>query len=416
VSFEVVVPEVAGFDPAGLDAVRAWMRSWVDGGRLPGALTLVARGGRVAFLEGCGLRDVEAARPIEEDTIFRIYSMTKPVTAVAAMILVQEGALGLDDPVSRYISSFEHLTVNRFGAGDEIVADPATRPMTVRHLLTHTSGLTYGEGNPGAVSRLYEEHWTDFGPDDGPLSEIVERLATIPLLFDPGEAWNYGVSTDVLGRVIEVASGRPLDAFMRDRVLGPLGMDDTSFRIRPEKRERFAALYGATERGGLQLLESPTSNPYVEEVTTLSGGAGLLSTARDYLRFAEMLRRGGTVDRARVLEEESVRQMTTNHLRGDLAATGQTSFNETTTAGVGFGLGVSVVIDPSRTAWRSSLGEFAWGGYASTAFWVDPVHEVTTVFLTQLIPSDRYPIRGELHELVADALVPRADGHDRGSR
>ncbi len=278
--------------------------------------------------------------------------------------------------------------------------------MTVQHLLTHTSGLTYGEGNPGAVSRLYERHRTDFGPQDGPLAEVVERLAGIPLLHQPGTAWGYGVSTDVLGRVIEVASGLPLDRFLDERVLGPLGMTDTSFRVPPEKLGRFAALYEATPDGGLRLLETPSSGPQAGEVTTFSGGAGLVSTADDYFRFAELLRRGGAVDGVRLLEESTVRLMTSDRLGRDLAAMGQATFNETAMDGVGFGLGVSVVVDPSRTAWRSARGEFAWGGYASTAFWVDPEHDATVVFLTQVVPSDRYPIRGELRALVADALEP----------
>jgi CubicO group peptidase (beta-lactamase class C family) len=395
---------VTGFSPEGLKAIRDWLRGYVDGGKLPGALVLVARHGEIALLETVGSRWAEAGEPLEPDTIFRLHSMTKPVTAVAALILADEGELAPDDPVSRFIESFGSLTVNRLGGGEDIDAVSAERAMTVHHLLTHTSGLTYGEGNPGAVSRLYEERRTDFGPDDGPLAEIVDRLAEIPLLCQPGTSWCYGVSTDVLGRVIEVASGVPLDHFLHERILEPLGMTDTSFRVPAEKLERFAALYEATSEGGLRLLETPASSPLAGEVTTLSGGAGLISTAGDYFRFAEMLRRGGTLDGVHVLAEETVRLMTSDRLGRDLAAMGQATFNETAMDGVGFGLGVSVVLDPSRTAWRSAWGEFAWGGYASTAFWVDPEHEVTVVFLTQVIPSDRYPIRGELRALVADAL------------
>lgn len=404
------VPDQAGFSRAGLDAVRAWMRSYVEAGHLPGALTLIARDGRVALFEPCGVRSIETGEPFERDTVVRLHSMTKPVTAVAAMILEQEGALALDDPVSRFVPAFAHLTVNRLGAGDAIDAVSGTQAMTVEHLLTHTSGLTYGEGNPGAVSRRYVERATDFGPDDGPLARIVERLAPIPLLFEPGTAWNYGVSLDVLGRVVEVASKQRLDRFMRERIFEPLRMVDTGFQVARDAVGRFASLYEARTDGGLELLEAPGSGPTIRPVTTFSGGSGLVSTASDFFRFAEMLRRGGEFDGVRILEEATVRRMVTNRLPGDLATMGQQTYNETTTDGIGFGLGMSVVVDPTRTAWRSAGGEFAWGGYASTAFWVDPVHDVTVIFLTQVIPSDRYPLRGELRALVADALASDAEG------
>ena len=403
---ETVPPEEAGFSAAGLKAIRDWMHGYVDAGRLPGALTLIARHGKIGCFEVCGSRDVERGEAVELDTVFRIFSMTKPVTAVAALILVEEGVLRLDDPVSRFIPSFADLVVNRYGLEDRIDIDPAARVMTVYHLLTHTSGLTYGDGTRGAVSRLYEELRTDFEPADDPLAEIVDRLATIPLVFHPGDAWNYGVSTDVLGRVIEVVGGVPLDVFMRARIFDPLDMIDTRFRLPRRELERFAALYGPETSRGLELMESPASSPYVGEVTTFSGGAGLLSTARDYFRFAEMLRRGGTLDGIRVLDRPTVDLLTSNQLPRDLAEMGQATFNETEMDGVGFGLGVSVVVDPERTSWRSSLGEYAWGGYASTAFRVDPANAVTAIFMTQLIPSDYYPIRGQLRSLVLEALVP----------
>ena len=389
----------------GIDAIRRWTHRWVDDGPLPGASTLVARHGEVALFEHAGVRDLDTGAPIEADTLFRIYSMTKPVSAVAALCLVQDGLLGLDDPVADTVPSFARLTVNRHGVGDLVEDVAASTPMTVRHLLTHTSGLTYGEGNPGAISRRYVEERTDFGPDDGPLSEVVDRLAGIPLLFEPGTAWSYGVSLDVLGRVIEVAAGAPLDVVIRERITEPLGMRDTGFRVPSAELGRLAALYEATPDGGLRLLEKG-----VEDPTTLSGGAGLVSTATDYFRFAEMLRGGGALDGVRVLDDALVREMTSDQLPADLAAMGSPTFNETTTAGVGFGLGVSVVVDPSRTAWRCGRGEFAWGGYASTAFWVDPEHHVTVVFMTQVIPSDRYPLREELRMLVADAILPEVAG------
>ncbi|MFZ0323206.1 MAG: serine hydrolase domain-containing protein [Actinomycetes bacterium] len=397
-------------DADGLLAIRRWVRTYVDQGRLPGALTLVARAGRVELLDVCGMRDVQRGLAIEPDTLFRIHSMTKPVTSVAALLLVERGALHLDDPVAEFVPSFSGLAVNRKGVADAIDPESLRRPMTVRHLLTHTSGLTYGEGNPGAVSRLYREQRTDFDVTDGVLEQVVERLATIPLLFQPGESWNYGVSTDVLGRVVEVASGQTLDVFMREQIFGPLGMTDTSFAVGDAAAGRLAALYEVDADDQLVLVESADDSPYVRDVTTLSGGAGLVSTAHDYLRFAEVLRLGGSVDGVRLLDPSLVRSMTRNQLGDDLAAMGQPTFNETSTHGIGFGLGVSVVVDPARTTWPSSLGEFAWGGYASTAFWVDPVHDLTVVFLTQVMPSDHFAIRHELRALVRRAFTTSSSG------
>lgn len=395
----------SGRTAGAFDAVGDWMRDYVDAGVLPGAATIVCREGETLFAEACGWRDVEGRLPLERDTIVRIYSMTKPVTSVAALMLVEAGAMSLDDPVARFIPSFAGVQVNCHGGGDRIETEPARRPMTIRHLLTHTAGLTYGEGNTGAVSRLYGERRTDFGPDDGPLPDVVERLATIPLLSHPGERWSYGVATDVLGRVVEVVSGLPLDGFLRARIFGPLGMVDTGFEVAPDRAERFSCLYGVGPEGGLELLETVASSPQTAGVTTFSGGAGLVSTLDDYLRFAELLRREGELDGVRLLQAATVELMVRNHLEGDLAALGAPTFNETTTAGIGFGLGVSVVVDPDRTAWRSSAGEFAWGGYASTAFWVDPLNALTVVFLTQLIPSDAYPLRSELRSLVYDVVA-----------
>jgi CubicO group peptidase (beta-lactamase class C family) len=382
----------------GLDRIGAWMRGYVERGELPGASVLLARDGEILFADACGLRDVEAGHPVERDTVFRIYSMTKPITSVAALQLVEAGALGLDDAVSDFIPSFGRLRVNRHGPGERIETEPARRPMTIFHLLTHTSGLTYGFGNTGAVARLYEERSTDFAPTDGPLAEVVERLAELPLVHHPGEGWNYGVSTDVLGRVVEVASGLPLDRYFAERILGPLGMTETGFSARTDQVLRLASLYGP----GLELLEAAATSPLLGRVTTLSGGAGLVSTIDDYLRFAELLCREGELEGVRLLRGETVREMCRNHLAGDLAAVGLPTTNETIAEGVG--LGVSVVIDPSRTEWRCSLGEVAWGGYASTAFWVDPVNGLSVVFMTQLLPSSSNRVRGELRELVYDTL------------
>jgi CubicO group peptidase (beta-lactamase class C family) len=393
----------AGLSPVGRAAVRRWLEGYVDSGRLPGAQVALARRGRIELFHSHGWRSLESGVPIDRETIFRIHSMTKPVTAVAAMRLIESGQLGLDDPVSRYIPAFGEVTVTRFGGRERIVASSAKTPMTIWHLLTHTSGLTYGEGNDGPVAGLYQRQHTDFNIDDGPLEAVVDRLARI-LLFEPGTAWNYGVSSDVLGRVIEVASGMPLDRYLGEAVLGPLRMIDTGFRVPPTKLDRVASVYTMGGGGELAPVDTAAELTIPPERYTLSGGGGLFSTAADYLRFAEMLRRGGRLGETRLLRETSVHLMTRNHLQGDLATMAAPSSSDLALEGIGYGFGMSVVVDPGRTAMRTHMGEYGWGGHASTAFFVDPGNEVTAVFMTQLIPSGSYPIRSELRSLVADAL------------
>ena len=281
----------------------------------------------------------------------------------------------------------------------------ARRPITIQQLLTHSAGFTYGLDNDHPVSRLYRDRRTDFYPTDGALEEVISRLAGLPLVHHPGERWNYGVATDVLGHLVEVVSGQRLDRFFAERILGPLGMHDTAFRVPPDKRDRLARLYGPSKDGGLTLLEPSEVSPYFDSVTTFAGGAGLISTLGDYFRFTEMLRRGGALDGVRLLGRKTVQYMTCNHLPGDLAEMGQETFNETTYAGIGFGLGFAVVQDPARAAVLTSVGEYHWGGAASTVFWIDPVEDLSVIFLTQLLPSSTYPLRRELRALVYPALI-----------
>lgn len=387
------------------EAIDSWQGHYVEGGLLPCALTVIAQRGRPLAMRTAGLADVERGVPCQLDTIFRIFSMTKPITAVAAMSMVDDGLISLDAPVRDYIPTFAGLTVNASTDPSRIEPRPAAQTMTIRHLLTHTSGLTYG-GEPGSVSALYDERATNFGADDGPLADVVDRLADIPLLFEPGERWHYSVSLDVLGRVLEVVDGQPLDTVLSQRVLKPVGMVDTAFTPDGSRRSRLAELYEYGS-GGFTKVSADSGYPGADTITTLSGGAGLLSTADDYARFAEMLRNGGEHEGVRVLSPSSVEAMTRNQLAGDIASCGEPTFSEATTHGVGFGLGGSVVVDPSITAWPSSLGEYAWGGYASTAFFIDPVRQCTAIFLTQLIPSSRYPsIRRGLREIVSRFVPP----------
>ena len=398
-------PESVGLSSERLERIRPWMQGYVDAGKLPGASVLVARAGEIAWVAATGFADVEQRRPFGTDHLLRFYSMTKPVTSVAAMMLYEQGLFQLDDPVARFLPALGDMQVFVSGEGDDMKCEPARRPITIQQLLTHSAGFTYGLDNDHPVSRLYRDRRTDFYPTDGPLEEVISRLAGLPLVHHPGERWNYGVATDVLGRLVEVVSGQRLDRFFAEHILGPLGMHDTAFRVPPDKRDRLARLYGPSKDGGLNLLEPSEVSPYFDSVTTFAGGAGLISTLGDYFRFTEMLRRGGALDGVRLLGRKTVQYMTCNHLPGDLAEMGQDTFTETNYAGIGFGLGFAVVQEPTRAAVLTSVGEYHWGGAASTVFWIDPVEDLTVIFLTQLLPSSTYPLRRELRALVYPALI-----------
>ena len=400
-----VEPEAVGLCSRRLERVRDWMARQVESRRLVGLLTLVARRDRVAFLDLCGDRDREAGKPLTVDTVFRIYSMTKPITSVAALMLYEEGRFQLDDPLSRYLPEFRNLQVFADGDAGHYRAVPAEREITVRDLMTHTAGLTYGFIQAHPVDALYRERGIDFQLADRPLAELVGELTDLPLLCQPGTAWNYSVATDVLGYLVEVLSGSRFDRFLQERILGPLQMIDTGFHVPPHKLDRFAACYGPGDNGVPRLLDPPGESRFARPAITYSGGGGLVSTAADYLRFARMLARGGELDGVRLLGRKSIELMTANHLPGDMAAMGQPRFSESTYEGIGFGLGLSVLLDPARAQILGSAGEFAWGGAASTAFWVDPVEELVVVLLTQLLPSSTYPLRRELRVLTYQAIM-----------
>ncbi|TQM15488.1 serine hydrolase domain-containing protein [Pseudonocardia kunmingensis] len=400
-------PGEVGFDAERLQRVGAHFRRYVDDGKLAGWTIAVARRGRVALLEHHGLADVEAQRPVTDDTLWRIYSMTKPITSVAALMLYERGAFELTDPVSRFIPEFADVRVYAAGSAANPSTVPAVEPVRIWHLLTHTAGLTYGWHHAHAVDEVYRSKGFEFGAPRGmDLEAACATWAGLPLLFQPGSEWNYSVATDVLGRVVEVASGKPFDAFLADEVFAPLGMDDTAFWVGPDDLERLAALYVLNPAGGL-LRNAAMGDAATREPTFLSGGGGLVSTAADYHRFTQMLARGGELDGARLLGPHTVAYMTRNHLPGgaDLDTFGRPLHAESAFRGVGFGLGVSVVTDAAAGKAVTHDGEFAWGGLASTAFYVDPVAEVTAMFFTQLMPSSAYPIRPQLRSLVNQALV-----------
>jgi CubicO group peptidase (beta-lactamase class C family) len=400
-------PGEVGLDAGRLGRIDTHFRRYVDDGRLPGWTIAVARRGKVVHLAHHGLADVEAGRPVAADTIWRIYSMTKPITSVAAMMLYERGALELTDPVSRYIPAFADMRVYRGGSAANPGTVAATEPMRVWHLLSHTSGLTYGFHHAHPVDEMYRSKGFEFGSPAGmDLAGACEVFAQLPLVFDPGQEWNYSVATDVLGRVVEVASGRSLDAFLADEILEPLDMTDTAFSVGDADLDRLAALYVRNPAGGLKRYDAMGAAA-TKAPTYLSGGGGLVSTAADYHRFTQMLARGGELDGVRLLSPRTVAYMTRNHLPGgaDLDTVGRPIFAESSYAGVGFGLGFSVVLDPAAGKAVTSAGEYAWGGLASTAFWVDPVEEITAMFFTQLLPSSTYPIRPQLRALVNQAVV-----------
>jgi CubicO group peptidase (beta-lactamase class C family) len=402
----LVSPDQVGLSAARLSRISSWMKGWVDSGRLPGMTACVMRKGELAFAESYGRADMERNKPMRPDTIFRIYSMTKPLTSTAIMMLYEEGRFQLDDPISRFIPAFKNPRVYAGGSRGKIDSVPAEREITFRDLLTHTSGLTYGfmESNP--VDALYRaKDGVDFQTATSSLKDVVEKLATFPLIAQPGKAWNYSVATDVLGYLVEVISGQPFEDFLVERVIRPLGMTDTDFYVPKAKHERLAANYSAGPGGKLDLLDDPGKSRYLAPRNVNSGGGGLVSTASDYLRFCKMMLNKGELDGVRLLGRKTVELMTMNHLKGDMADMGMPRFSESTYYGVGFGLGFSVMIDPAKAHILGTPGEYAWGGAASTAFWCDPQEDMAVVLLTQLMPSSTYPIRRELRVLSYQAIV-----------
>lgn len=400
--------ERLGFSKARLERIDRFLQEkYVGPSRFPCAQFVLARGGEVVHQTLLGQQDPERGVPIAEDTVFRIYSMTKPVTSVALMSLVEEGLIALDDPVHRYIPDWKDLGVFSAGVNPVFATTPPERPMQVVDLLRHTSGLTYGFQNRTNVDAAYRKLKLSEAHGDDDLEGMIGRLSRLPLEFSPGEAWNYSVSTDVVGYLVQVVAGKPLDQVLRERIFEPLKMTDTGFHVRDDQRSRFAACYEAVLGGGMKLQDDPQKSPYLAPPKLLSGGGGLIGTAADYLRFANMLLNRGELDGARILAPKTVDLMASNHLPGgaDLTELSRSLFSESTNAGVGFGLGFAVVFDPPQTLVPCSLGEFYWGGAASTAFWVDPLEDVTAVFMTQLLPSSTYPVRRELRTLVYSALM-----------
>ncbi|ERS84917.1 beta-lactamase [Marinobacter sp. EVN1] len=368
-------------------------------------VTLVARHGEILWCHAQGLRDVERNLPMNRDTLFRVYSMTKPVTSIAMMQLYEQGKFLLNDPVHKYIPGWRNLRVYKGGRYPDFETEPAASVMTIRDLMTHTSGLTYGFTERTEVDAAYRKLKLD-GSTILTLDKLVDRLAELPLEFSPGTAWNYSVSTDVLGYLVELLSGQSLDSYFQEHIFGPLGMTDTGFHVRPDQQERFAACYLYQSGNTMKLQDDPERSRYLKEPKFLSGGGGLVSTIDDYFRFAQALCQGGEYQGQRIIGRKTLEFMRLNHLPGgqDLPALSIGGFTETPYAGSGFGLGFSVKTDIAKSATIGSPGEFGWGGLASTSFFIDPVEDLVVIFMTQLMPSSSYPIRQELRALVYGVL------------
>lgn len=402
-----------GFDADRLSRIGTWMQGYVDDRKYPGASVLIHRNGEEVYYADCGQRNLEEGLPFERDTVVRIYSMTKPITSVALMMLVERGLIHLDAPVSDFIPGFADMQALIPGATRIDQTEPCAAP-TLHHLATHTSGLSYSF-NPGLLPEVMAERKLDFSPKDGTLAEVADKIATLPLAYKPGTRWEYSVSIDILGRVVEVVSGKSLDAFFAEEILTPLGMSETAFNVPTGIGNRFANLYSPledpmalndakTDANTLRLADNYSTSAY-HTTPQRSGGGGLVGTIDDYARFAEMIRRGGDAGGQRLLSPRTIEFMRRNHLPGDIASMGPQSFAEQPMEGTGFGIGGSVMLHPGRARTPGSVGDFAWGGMASTFFWVDPVHQMTVVFFTQLAPSSAYPSRAQLRALVHGALI-----------
>ncbi|MGA3351704.1 MAG: serine hydrolase domain-containing protein [Acidimicrobiales bacterium] len=400
-------PMEVGLDARRLAHIGRHFDRYVEDRKIPGYLAVVTRSGRVAHVVRGGVRDLEKGLGLEDDTRFRIYSMTKPVTSVAAMTCYEQGLIALDDPVSKFIPEFAETRVFSGGSSFRPVTVPMSEPMRIWHLLTHTAGLTYGWMYNHPVDAIYRSAGFEWdAPPDLDLAECCRRLARLPLLCQPGTAWNYSVATDILGRVVEVATGQSLEEVFTERVFGPLAMNETTFHVEGDAAEKLAVLYSPDLVTGRATRATHLGEVALRRPSAPLGGSGLVSTAGDYHRFSQMLLRRGELEGARILGARTVSYMTRNHLPGgaELAQFGN-PIGEQAEAGVGFGLGFSVVVEPQALKVTSSAGEYGWGGAASTLFWVDPVEELTVLFFTQLLPSTTYPIRRELKQLVYSAIV-----------
>jgi CubicO group peptidase (beta-lactamase class C family) len=412
-------PESAGMSKTALDRLENHLKQrYIDAGRFPGTQVLIYRRGKVVHSTVQGFADLERKVPVKDDTIFRIYSMTKPITSVAFMMLLEEGRVALDEPVHKYIPEWKNLGVFQAGTFPAFLTRPPSRPMLIVDLLRHTSGLTYGFQQRSNVDAAYRENKIGEVEKAGTLQTMIADLAKIPLEFSPGEGWNYSVATDVVGYLVGLISGMPFEQFLKERIFNPLGMNDTDFFVPADKAHRFAACYSADPKGGLNplaaerkgdltLQDDPATSSFLSPPSFISGGGGLCSTVADYLTFCRALLGGGELGGIRLLGPKTLKLMTSNHLPGgvDLPAMSRSLFSEAAYNGIGFGLGFAVTMNPAQTLIPGSPGEFSWGGAATTSFFIDPAEELITIFMTQVLPSSAYPLRRELRTMVYSAIT-----------
>ena len=406
-SLKVVSPASVGLDGKVMGNIRDYLKEqYVEPGKYVGTLTLVARKGEIAYLDALGFMDRENKKAMQEDAIFSIYSMSKPITSIALMQLYEKSLFRLDDPIHWHIPSWRNLRVYESGLYPNFLTSRPKRHMTIKDLLSHMSGLTYDfmlRTNVDAAYRKTKLQAT------GDLQAMIETLAQLPLEFSPGDQWNYSVSTDVCGYLVEHFSGMKLDKYFQKHIFDPLGMEDTGFSCAKEKVDRLASLYEQHPKKGPVLVDpGGAKTARVKKRKMLSRGGGLLSTMSDYYRFCSMLLNQGELDGTRIIGRKTLAMMASNHLpdNKDLTEMSQSAFSETTYQGVGFGLGFSVILDPVKTQSLTDVGEYGWGGAASTVFWVNPKEEMVVIFLTQLLPSSTYQVRRELRSLVYSSLMP----------
>ena len=402
-------PDAAGLDAGRVERITEHLdRAYVEPGKIPGCQTVVYRHGAVGYFSSLGSMDLERDKPVAEDTIWRIYSMTKPITGVALMSLYERGLFRLNDPVHRFIPEWRDLKVSvRQPDGTKQLVEPE-RPMTVRDALMHMTGLGWGVDGPLEMENFLPAMAKLRGGREGTLQTMIDNLADKPLVFHPGTRWLYGVSTDVCGRLVEIISGQRFDDYLRSTIFEPLQMHDTAFHVPDAEIDRFAASYGRRKDKTLKLLDNPDKSTYREPPNFLSGGGGLVSTTEDYLRFCRMLLHGGELDGQRVLGRKTIELMSMNHLPGggelrEFALPG--GYGETGFDGVGFGLTMAVGLGPVATQSVGSTGDYYWGGAASTIFWIDPAEDLVAIFMTQLMPSGSFDFRGQLKSIIYPAIV-----------
>jgi CubicO group peptidase (beta-lactamase class C family) len=422
--FDLTEPEQLGLSSARLARIADWTDRLVETGQLAGSSVLISRHGRCGWFHASGRQRLDRPDPISKGTIFRIYSMTKPVTSVAAMMLYERGLFQLDDPISAFLPEFARMQVYAGGAGDTLDLEEARAPITIRHLLTHTSGLAHRLLGDSPVHALYRAHDIDFGRGRGSLADMTRELAELPLLFHPGTRWNYGVSTDVLGRLVEVLSGKSLDEYFAQEIFAPLGMRDTAFSVAGQDIGRLSSLYTLSEQEAagattldaqakpqtqsrLVQIDPAEGGHFSAPVSLFSGGGGLTSTVGDYLRFALMLRNGGVLEDSHILGRKTVAFMRQNHLPGTLCDMGEPQFTNDihSGAGLGFGLGFAVVLDPCSAQVIGSTGEYFWAGVGGTQFWIDPEEDLIVIQMAQMRPASLVPTRRTLRSLVYQALT-----------